>query len=117
MKRRGDPSPMQLAGWSGAGCLVWIGAILPSTVRALALPAEKPTSFSASDWVALLVAVLGFAICFMAERRLRKGVKDDSWTRDELEPLRMRLEGSWLSVLGWLSIGALAVSIFGQRFN
>jgi hypothetical protein len=29
----------------------------------------------------------------------------------------MRLDGPWISVLGWLSIGALGVSIFGQPFQ
>jgi hypothetical protein len=114
MKRRGYPSPMQLAGWAGFGCLVWISAILPSTVRTLNLPSEKPM-FSASDWAALVGAILGFVICFLSDRRLRRGVKDNSWTKDELEPLRMRLDGPWISVLGWLSIGALAVSIFGHK--
>jgi hypothetical protein len=73
--------------------------------------------FSASDWAALVGAILGFTICLLSVRRLRKGVKDNFWTKDELEPLLRRLNGSWISVLGWLSIGALTVSIFGQRFH
>jgi hypothetical protein len=73
--------------------------------------------FSASGWAALVGSILGFAICLLSVRRLRKGVKDNSWTKDELEPLRRRLDGSWISVLRWLSIGALTVSIFGQRFQ
>ncbi|WP_158793428.1 hypothetical protein [Granulicella sp. L60] len=118
MKELTQTSPMRLAGWVGAGSLLWASAFLLGFTHAPC----KPIGFcgeGAALWGGRLLVFLGlacllggFALVFWAERKLKLGMKEGVWSEAELEPLRRRLDHpvwGWLGVVGMIGVVAVLV--------
>jgi hypothetical protein len=120
MKASEQPSPMRLACWAGIGSLISVCpmVLLPMRIFRLPLsaaPCEVGSAVSLGHWWPLLLLLapmlIGFGISFRAEKRLRKGVKENAWSEMELMPLCQRLRSPVWGVLAGAQILGFCVLI------
>jgi hypothetical protein len=96
-------SPMQLSGWSGAGCLIYLAGYLTTSFNVL--------SRGLQGLVFLLLVGLGMAVTWLAWERLNDGIRNETWTDDEIAPLRRLVERPVFTYIPWLMLASLVVMI------
>jgi len=109
MKKPGQISPMRLACWDLIGGLLVVTGFVLELVYIL-LGNDRPWS---GKWMWLGLFVLGMGIIFMAERQLR----GETWTDEELGPLRRLLDHSAWNVLVWIPIVTLLIMLSIRRLE
>jgi hypothetical protein len=105
-------SPKRLACWAGVG-----SALVASSILTVFMPIPRLSGADDSAWAFLWKDLLRLLACFVpfligivilsrAERRLSRGIKNDLWTDEELEPLRRRLAHPAWTIVSLLFIAA-----------
>ena len=100
---------MRLACWDLIGGLLVVTGFVLELVYIL-LGNDRPWS---GKWMWLGLFVLGMGIIFMAERQLR----GETWTDEELGPLRRLLDHSAWNVLVWIPIVTLLIMLSIRRLE
>jgi len=132
MKAPESSLPMRLAWWAGVGSLVSVSTflILLLPIPRLSVAGHGARVFLWENLLRIIASLVplccGLIMMWRAERRLRRGIKNDSWTDEELEPLRRLMAhpaviiGSFIPPIFWLGYvissdrfrGAALVCIF-----
>ena len=84
------------------GCSIVFAAYLISAFHVL------PRGLAAVLFVSL--ATLGVAITLMARKRLKDGIRDEQWTKEEIALLRRLVEYPAFTVMQWLALLLMAAS-------
>jgi hypothetical protein len=119
MKAPGRLSPMRLACWAGISSLISVCPFLLIPTRIFRLPPGAAPcevgGVSMGRWWPFLLLLapllIGCVISLRAEKRLRKGIKENVWTEMELTPLRQRLRSPVWGVLAGAPIMVFCVLI------
>jgi|SRR5579871_1593105 len=120
MKVSVSSSPARLACWSGVGSVLTAIPFLIGTVfhvPRLPTPGCGPEMIFWADRLRFLVFLVPFAcgitISILAEKRLRRGLKNETWQESVVELLRRRINHPVWSVFAYLPL----LAWFGYAFQ
>src|ERR1700761_8985016 len=99
MKVVGYLSPISLVGLSGVGCLILFLADSAVLFHVLSRGTAVLTS--------LALTGLGMAVTWLGWERLNDGIRNETWTEQQIAHLRRFLEHRAISVLQWLMVLAI----------